>query len=255
MQTGAEELYISLRTVFVAAVGFMVGALTGLTGVGIGSLTMPLIAYMFGLSANRARGTAMTLMLAAALPSVIIYTKAGYMDWAPAGLAALGMVAGAIIGTRLTIGKNRSVFRRLVALVLAAAGIYIAVVSSGQPGSSAISILQGLTIGFGAGLIGGMASVAGGALLIPALVVFLAVPQKLAQAVALAVIIPASLPLVMLYYIGNRADRKIMLQLAAGGALGACAGTAAAINMPVPLLMVVFGAFSAVIAAITFKKG
>lgn len=238
-----------------AVAGFIIGALTGLTGVGLGSLTVPLIAYLFGLSANRARGTALILMLAAALPSAIIYTKAGYMDWAPAGLATLGMVAGAIAGTRLTVRRNLSIFRKLVALLLAAAGIYIAVVSSGQPGSAGLSLLQGLAIGFGSGLIGGMAGVAGGSLLISALVIFFAVPQKLAQAVALVVIIPASLPLVIVYYIGNRADRKIMLQLAVGGALGACVGSVAAIEMPEPLLMVVFGVFSAVIAVITFTKG
>lgn len=236
------------------AVGFAVGVLTGLTGVGTGSFTAPVIAYLFGFTANRARGAALTLMLAAASPAVIIYAKAGYMNWPLAGLSALGMVTGAVIGTRLTVGKNQSILRKLVALVLVAAGIHIAMASFAHSGSFDVSLLQGLAVGFGAGLIGGAAGIAGGSLLIPALVILLAVPQKAAQSVALAVIILASLPLAAAYCTGGSADRKFILQLAAGGVLGACVGAVTATGMPMSLLMIVFGVFLTVMATIIFTK-
>lgn len=235
----------------------MVGALLGLTGVVPGTLTAPLIGYLFGLAARQAQGAAIMLMVSAAVPSVVIYAQSGHIDWILAAMATIGSVIGAVAGTRLTGGRTQPAIRRIIALGLVAVGTHMAFLAAGDaaPVASSMSVFQGLIAGFGAGLIGGIAGVSSGALLVPVIVLLYSVPQKTAQAVALAAIIPASLPLVMAYYIGGGIARKAMLWLGIGGALGACVGAVAAVGMTPALLGVVFGILLILMAVMIFIRG
>jgi len=234
----------------------LVGTLLGLTGVVPGTLTAPLAGYMFGLAMRQAQAAAIMLMVSAAVPSVVIYARSGYIDWALAVTATIGSVIGAVTGTWLTEGKTQPVIRKVIALALIAVGTHMAYLAAGEavPAESSISVLQGLIAGFGAGLIGGIAGVSSGALLVPVVVLLYSVPQKTAQAVALAAIIPASLPLLMAYYISGGIARKTMLWLGIGGALGACVGATAAVGMSTALLGTAFSILLILMAVVIFIR-
>lgn len=87
-------------------------------------------------------------------------------------------------------------------------------------------LMVGLGIGIAAGILAGLVGIAGGVLIVPALVYFLGFNQKLAQGTSLAVLLPPSgaLAFYQYYRTGNvdlRMAALIFLGLMLGGWLGA----------------------------------
>ncbi len=84
-----DPLYIAL--------GFLVGAIVGLTGVGGGSLMTPLLIFAFGIKPSLAIGT--DLLFAAITKSVGIakHQKHGNIDWRITGLLAIGSLPTACL--------------------------------------------------------------------------------------------------------------------------------------------------------------
>ncbi len=219
----------------------------------------PALVYLFGLTAVRAQGAALTLMLAAAVPSVVIYASGGHSDWSAAGLAALGAIIGAVIGTKLVAGKNQKYQKtvsRVVSVGLLAVGIYIILAINGinDVPTAGINAAEGFLAGLAAGVVGGAAGIASGAVLIPLLTIPLGVHQKIAHFVALAAVIPASLPLVIAHITSGDVSRKTVVWLAVGSFLGACVGAAVAVKTPPALLATLFGVFLVLISTIALTK-
>ena len=105
---------------------------------------------------------------------------------------------------------------------------------------AALAAAIGLAAGYSSGLLG----IGGGMILVPALVGFLAMPQRRAVANSLLAIIPISLAGVAAYYFGGT-HPAIRLGLAAvlvvGSIVGAPLGTAIAYRVPVRALRIGLG--------------
>jgi uncharacterized membrane protein YfcA len=108
-----------------------------------------------------------------------------------------------------------------------------------------------LALGLVAGVLSGCLGVGSGLVVVPALVLLFAVPQKAAQGVSLAVMVPMTLVGVISYMASAKipVDLRVAAIVGLGGVLGAVAGSQLAVMLPVPVLKRVFAVFLILVAA------
>jgi uncharacterized membrane protein YfcA len=105
-------------------------------------------------------------------------------------------------------------------------------------------------IGLVAGFLGGMMGLGGAIILIPAMVLFLAMDQRMAQGTTIAIMLPPiGLFAAYNYYRAGYVNVKYALIIAAVFMLGGYLGSKLALNLPVGVLKKVFAAVLALIAA------
>ena len=79
--------------------GFGIGTVSGIVGIGGGVLVIPLLMFFFGMSQQKANGTSLAMLLPPiGIFAVLAYSKAGNINWAFAGLLAFGFTSGAYVG-------------------------------------------------------------------------------------------------------------------------------------------------------------
>lgn len=183
------------------AAGAAVGLLGGVVGLGGAEFRLPLLP-MFGL---------------AVLPAVIVDKAVSLVVVASAllwrsGAVPLAEVAaqwpvivnlldGSLAGAWLAAGWATrwpgAVLQRVIAGLLLLVGVLLLMHPQGGAGSAALQglpmVLAGLAAGLGIGIVAALLGVAGGELLIPALVLLYGVEPKLAGSVSLAISLPTML--------------------------------------------------------------
>ncbi len=91
--------------ILVISIGFLIGAVSGMVGLGGGILVIPVLMFGFGFSQAKANGTSLAMLLPPiGILGVISYWRAGNVDLRFAGLMAAGFVAGVYFGARLVNG-------------------------------------------------------------------------------------------------------------------------------------------------------
>ncbi|MDP4149890.1 MAG: TSUP family transporter [Bacteroidota bacterium] len=104
-------------------------------------------------------------------------------------------------------------------------------------------------IGLVAGCLGGMMGLGGAIILIPALVLFLSMDQRMAQGTAIAIMLPPiGLFAAYNYYKAGYVNIKYALIIAVVFMLGGYLGSKLALTIPVSVLRKVFAALLALIA-------
>ena len=98
-------------------------------------------------------------------------------------------------------------------------------------------------IGLTAGIISGLLGIGGGAVLVPLLVFFLALPQHLAQGISMVYIIPTSIAALIQLHRNKQVDYTISLYLAAGAIVGALLTSNIVQYIPGDELKKIFGVF------------
>jgi len=84
---------------FVAAVGVAAGMLSGLFGIGGGTLIIPALVFILGFTQHNAQGTSLVaLLLPVGILGVIRYHKAGDVNWIAGLILAGGLLVGAYFG-------------------------------------------------------------------------------------------------------------------------------------------------------------
>lgn len=104
--------------------GFLVGILSGLVGIGGGIMIIPALVYGFHMTQKRAQGTSLGALLA---PIGVLafweYYKAGNVDLKMALLIALGFFFGGYFGGKWAQQISQASLRRGFALFLAIVAI------------------------------------------------------------------------------------------------------------------------------------
>ncbi|HWR34901.1 MAG TPA: TSUP family transporter [Clostridia bacterium] len=99
------------------------------------------------------------------------------------------------------------------------------------------TLLGGLAIGSAAGILAGMVGVGGGIIIVPALVYFFGMDQKMAQGTSLAVLLPPTgLLAFMQYYRAGNVDLKVASLIVVGLLLGGWFGGGWAQQLSGPVL-------------------
>ncbi len=110
-----------------AVTGLLAGGLSGLLGVGGGVLMVPLFTGWLRMPLKVALATSLACVGILAVPGTISHAALGHIEWAYALPLAAGIVPGAQLGARITIGIAERTLRLLVAVVLGAVAIVYAV--------------------------------------------------------------------------------------------------------------------------------
>lgn len=120
--TGLETLGIDLGLLIAAAaVGAVVGVLSGLTGVGGGIVFVPAAVLLFGLSQHDAQGVSLAVIIPISIVGAVSHLRLGNVDrrvvllLAPA--AVVGGVVGALIAQQLSSDQLQLIFGLLLLYV------------------------------------------------------------------------------------------------------------------------------------------
>jgi uncharacterized membrane protein YfcA len=109
----------------VGVVGAGSGFVAGLLGVGGGIVMVPAMAGPLGIPMKRAVASSLVAVAIFSIPALVAHVALGHVNWTYALPLMLGVVPGAQLGARMTIGASERTIRRLFgALVVVLAVVY-----------------------------------------------------------------------------------------------------------------------------------
>lgn len=107
-------------------IGIVAGILGGLFGIGGGIVIVPLLIAVFGFSQLKAQGTSLVALLApVGLLGLMNYVKSDNADLAKGAWIAAGFILGAFLGSKVAIGLDDLLMRRIFAGFLVLVAVYL----------------------------------------------------------------------------------------------------------------------------------
>lgn len=211
-------------------IGAIAGFLSGLFGVGGGTVIVPLLTIFVAFGSRLAAGTSSAAIIVTAVVGVISYASNGDVDWGAALVIAAASIIGAQIGVRLLHMLREAVLRWIFVgfLVVVAVSLFLVVPSrDAELEWSLPAVLGLLLLGLVTGVLSGLIGVGGGVVVVPMLMMLFGVSDLVAKGTSLLMMIPTSLS-------GTIANfrRKNVDLLAA-----ACVGVAGCVLAPVGALV------------------
>lgn len=235
-----------------------IGALAGLIGLGGGEFRLPVLTQVIGFPARAAIPLNLLISLATLALALVVRNHAvpvsGVLAYLPelGGLALGGMVS-AVYGARLVTRLSDRRLTASMSALLAALGVLLlveAVVPFGSAGLGAAPLLvraaSGVLIGLVVGVVSSMLGVAGGELLIPALVFVFGADIKVAGTASLLIsLLIITMGLWRYYRAGalvmSGGALRVAGSMSAGSVVGATLGGLAVAVAPTAVLKVVLG--------------
>jgi len=99
--------------------GLTAGLLSGLIGIGGGTIIVPALVILFGLSQHMAQGTTLALLVPPiGILAAWTYYRQGYVDLPIAGYICLGFIIGGLFGAKLAINLSNIVLERIFGVAL-----------------------------------------------------------------------------------------------------------------------------------------
>jgi uncharacterized protein len=114
-----------------AAVGVVTGAYSGFLGLGGGFVLVPILTRWLRLDIKRAIGTSLMTIAILAVPGTITHAILGHVDWALAAALIVGVVPGAWLGARITLGSSDRAIRIAFSIMLFMVGFWLAAAEVG----------------------------------------------------------------------------------------------------------------------------
>ncbi|MDD7944603.1 sulfite exporter TauE/SafE family protein [Microbacterium sp. NE2HP2] len=208
-----------------AGVGLAAGLLSGLFGVGGGTVIVPLLVLLLGFDQRLAAGTSLAAIVPTASVGVISYALTGSVAWVPAIILAAGAVIGAQIGSWLLakIPQNALRWGFVGFLVVVIVMLFIVVPSR----DAVLELNWGVGIGLAGlglftGIMAGLLGVGGGVIVVPALMFLFGTSDLIAKGTSLLMMIPTAIS----GTVGNARRRNVDLVAALVVGLAACTTTA-----------------------------
>ncbi|MEW1962181.1 sulfite exporter TauE/SafE family protein [Microbacterium sp. NPDC077644] len=206
-------------------IGMLAGLLSGLFGVGGGTVIVPLLVLMLHFDQRLAAGTSLAAIVPTASVGVISYAASGSVAWIPALILAAGAVVGAQIGTRLLprISQNALRWGFVVFLVIVIVSLFVVIPS--RDAVFELGWINGIAlvvVGVGTGIIAGLIGVGGGVVVVPVLMLAFGTSDLEAKGTSLLMMIPTAISGTF----GNLRHRNVDLVAAGIIGLSACTMTA-----------------------------
>lgn len=178
------------------AIGLAAGLLSGLFGIGGGTIIVPALALWLGMSQKLAAGTSVAAILPTAVVGAASYAIQGNVDWIAALCLAIGIVAGAQLGTyllaRLPVSTIQIAFMVFLGVVIVSLWIIVPQ-REDQIGISALSAVLLVFTGLVTGVLSGVLGVGGGVIVVPVLMFFFGANDLAAKGSSLVMMIPGSI--------------------------------------------------------------
>ncbi|HEX8937261.1 MAG TPA: sulfite exporter TauE/SafE family protein [Sphingomicrobium sp.] len=246
----------SVNAAFIVVLGFVVGLLSGMFGVGGGFLTTPLLIF-YGIPPTVAVASAATQITGASVSGVMVHMRRGGVDLKMGAVMIAGGFLGSFVGAALfrllqSSGQIDVVIGLLYVLILGWIGSLMlldSLKSLGYLNTSApdpsrprhnrwvaslplrwrfyssglyISPVAPFALGFVAGTLTVFLGIGGGFILVPAMIYLLAMPARIVIGTSLIMILAVSAGTTMIHAITTRAvDIVLAGLLLVGGVIGA----------------------------------
>jgi hypothetical protein len=246
----------SVNALFIIVLGFIVGVLSGMFGVGGGFLTTPLLIF-YGIPPTVAVASATTQITGASVSGAMVHMRRGGVDMKMAGVMIAGGLLGSVVGAALfrllqSSGRIDVVIGLLYVLILFSIGALMLKDSLAALGflesrteatpaprhnrwvaslplrwrfySSGlyVSPIAPLALGFLAGVLTVLLGIGGGFILVPAMIYLLAMPARIVVGTSLVMILAVSAATTMVHSLTTRAvDVVLAALLLVGGVVGA----------------------------------
>ncbi len=206
--------------------GFAAGALGGLLGLGGGVILVPLLSELFHLEQKKAHATSLSIIFFTGLSGALSYLRYGSLPLQAALWTGIGALLtcgpGVLLADRIKEKRLRGIFGAF--LVLVSLTMFYGVLhrqNLGEPAafhlpSPWVLLLLGAVTGFLSSFLG----VGGGSIDIPIFVLVLHFAQRMAQGVALVVMVPRTFVASLI----NLRLRNIRLDLIPGFVIGVFLG-------------------------------
>jgi uncharacterized membrane protein YfcA len=99
--------------------GLLAGAFSGLIGIGGGTLIVPALIFLFGLSQHQAQGTTLALLVPPiGLLAAWTYYKQGYVDLRIAALICIGFFFGGLLGAKMATRLPNVILEKVFGVAL-----------------------------------------------------------------------------------------------------------------------------------------
>lgn len=105
------------------AVGFAVGILSGMLGVGGGVFMVPIMVTYFAVAQHNAQATSLAVIIPTAVASAVIYGFHGSVDYAVTVNLIIGSMIGAKIGAKLAMKLPAAQLKKLFGVMLILVGL------------------------------------------------------------------------------------------------------------------------------------
>lgn len=207
------------------AVGLAAGLLSGLFGVGGGTVIVPMLVLLLGFDQKLASGTSLAAIVPTATVGVITYAVHGSVDVVVALILAAGSVVGAQIGSWLLARLSQNAIRwGFVAFLLIVIVMLFVVIPSRDADFefTVLSVIGLIVVGLFTGVMAGLIGVGGGVIVVPVLMFVFGTSDLMAKGTSLLMMIPTAVS----GTIGNlkRGNADLVAAAIVGGA--ACTTTA-----------------------------
>ena len=232
-------------------VGLAAGLLSGLFGVGGGTVIVPMLVLLLRFDQRLAAGTSLAAIVPTAAVGVVSYAVHGSVAWIPALILAAGAVVGAQIGTWLLARIPQNALRWGFVAFLAVVIVMLFVVVPSRDAELALtlgSIIGLVALGLFTGIMAGLLGVGGGVIVVPALMFLFGTSDLIAKGTSLLMMIPTAVS----GTVGNL--RRGNVDLLGAGLVGVAACTTTAVGAWLATLMsplvanILFAVFLAFIA-------
>jgi uncharacterized membrane protein YfcA len=247
----------SVNALIIVVLGFVVGLLSGMFGVGGGFLTTPLLIF-YGIPPTVAVASSATQITGASVSGAMVHMRRGGVDMKMAGVMIVGGLAGSVVGAAVfrglqSTGQIDVVIGLLYVLILGGIGSLMlkdALVALGYVGPKEapdsasprhnrwvaslplrwrfyssglyISPVAPLVLGFVAGVLTVLLGIGGGFILVPAMIYLLGMPARIVIGTSLVMVLAVSAATTMVHSLTTRSvDIVLAGLLLVGGVIGA----------------------------------
>lgn len=257
-----------------ALVGVVVGLLSGLLGIGGGTIMVPVFRLLFGLSPVASTATSLFAIIPTSVSGAVTHVRnktclpalglamgLGGACTSPVGvwLASVSpgwavMVAAALIVGFSAVNMLRKAFKTEKGKPSPSGGF--AAASASPSADSAVQKLSrrqlglGVLIGLAAGLLSGYVGVGGGFIMVPLMVSGLGIAMRQASGTSLIAVMILAIPGVVEQGLLGNIDYLAGIAIVVGSIPGAVVGAKLAARAPERLLRLLFGGFLLVAAVL-----
>ena len=210
-------------TVTLLVVGVVSGLLSGLFGIGGGTVIVPAL-VLVGLTQRQAAATSLAAIVPTSISGVVSYATAGDVDWIAALLLACGMVAGSQIGSWLLSRLPEVFLRWFYAAFLVFVIVSQVVFTPLRDSAIHLHVVTGIllvALGVVIGVLSGLLGIGGGAVAVPSLSLLFGASDLIARGTSLLAMFPSAIA-------GTAANwRRGLVYLKHGLIIGVCAAVTA----------------------------
>lgn len=195
-RAGETALDGSARSIIVLiVVGMLVGVLSGMFGIGGGTVIVPALVWL-GLSQRNAAATSMLAIVPTAISGVVSYAAGGNVGWLAAALLFCGMFVGGQIGSWLLSRLPELVLRWIFVAFLVFVVINQVSFVPSRDHQIAMTVVTGVglaLLGVVIGTLAGLLGIGGGALAVPSLSILFGASDLVARGTSLLAMFPNSI--------------------------------------------------------------